>query len=989
MKRRSPWLPPFLKEQAVRPCPRFLGLLLLWLATALPAHAREVRVGVYANEPKVFVDSSGQPAGLFVDLFDAIARAEGWTPRYVPCEWQACLDGLNTGRLDLVPDVAWSEPRQRQYGFHERAALRSWSQVYSRREAGIASLFDIGGRRVAVLRGSIQADVFQGLAGSFGLSVDMVPVDTLDQAFAAVARGEADAAIANHRYGDRHAPDHGLVATPIVFQPASLYFAAGKGVNTDLLEGIDRQLARWQQDPRSVYYDILGRWGSPLQSVPVAPWLKWGLAGAVLLLLLSLATVWWLRRQIDLRTRHLRESEQRLTTILDTVEAHIYIKDTDYRYQYANRPLREMIGLPLRRIVGKTDDAFFGPDDAVQLRANDRRVIERGERVATEEIGTTVNGRTTSAYYSVKLPLRREDGSIYALCGVSTDITERKRQEERLRLAATVFQSQESMLVTDTRLRILDVNQAFTEMTGHPREQVLGHTPRLLRSNLQGPSSYRAVRSAVKETGGWQGEIWARRASGDDFPAWLTVTAVRDEGGEVTHYVGTLLDISDRKLAEEEIRQLAFYDALTGLPNRRLMMDRLQHALASQVRQGRTGALLFIDLDHFKVLNDTLGHDVGDQLLRLIAQRLSGLVRKGDTLARLGGDEFLLILEDLSPQLTEAAAQAEAIGRKVLQAVQEPCTLAGQVHHGSCSVGIALFRDQPSLEELLKRADLAMYQAKASGRHTLRFFDPAMQTAITQRVTLEVELREALRAGQFCVHYQPLVSATDGRLTGAEVLVRWQHPQRGLVPPGEFIAVAEHTGLIVPLGCWVLEQACVTLSYWARQPGLCDLTLAVNVSARQFHDVDFVPDLRQLILGTGAPATRLKLEITESLLIDDLDETAEKMAAIQALGVRFSLDDFGTGYSSLAYLKRLPLDQLKIDRSFVRDLITDDNDAAIARTIIALAHSLGLQVVAEGVETEAQRDALREMGCDACQGYLFGRPDERAVLEARLVPLQA
>ncbi len=974
---------------------RRLGLLLLWMAVALSAHAshaREVRVGVYANEPKIFVDSQGQPSGLFVELFDAIARAEGWTPRYVPCEWQTCLDSLNDGRLDLLPDVAWSEARQQLYDFHTRVALHSWSQVYASRNSAVINLFDLDGRRVAVLRGSIQADVFQRMMSGFGLAVEMVRVDKLEQGFQAVTRGEADAVIANHRYGDRHAPEHGLVATSIVFQPASLFFAAGKARNADLLAAIDQRLTQWQQDPGSPYYEVLRRWGAPVDRAPVSPLLVWGLVGALVLLLVSVAAALWLRREVDQRTRHLRESEQRLATILDSVEAYIYIKDPDYRYQYANRLVRELFKQPLRHIVGKTDSAFFDATTADQLRANDRRVIERGERVAQEEVNTTAGGQVTSAYLSVKLPLRREDGSVYGLCGISTDITERKALEERLRLAATVFQSQESMVVTDQRLRILDVNQAFSDMTGYRREQVLGHTPRLLRSTLQGPSSYRAVRSAVVERGNWQGEIWARRASGDDFPAWLTVTAVRADSGEITHYVGTLHDISDRKLAEEEIRQLAFYDALTGLPNRRLMMDRLQQALASQVRQGSTGALLFIDLDHFKVLNDTLGHDVGDQLLRLIAQRLGGLVRKGDTLARLGGDEFLLILEDLSPQLTEAAAQAEVIGRKVLQAVQEPCTLAGQVHHGSCSIGIALFRDQPSVEELLKRADLAMYQAKASGRHTLRFFDPAMQTAITHRVTLEAELREALRAGQFCVHYQPLVVASDGRLAGAEVLVRWQHPQRGMVPPGEFIGVAESSGLIVPLGCWVLEQACITLAEWATQPELADLTLAVNVSARQFHDVDFVPDLHQLLDATRAPASRLKLEITESLLIDDLDETTEKMAAIQALGVRFSLDDFGTGYSSLSYLKRLPLDQLKIDRSFVRDLITDDNDAAIARTIIALAHSLDLHVVAEGVETEAQRDALREMGCDAYQGYLFGRPDERPALEAqarRLAPLRA
>ncbi|EYC49843.1 diguanylate cyclase [Hylemonella gracilis str. Niagara R] len=826
------------------------------------AQAREVRVGVYQNEPKIYQDEQGGAAGIFIDLFEAIARTQDWTPIYVPCAWQDCLVALEDGRIDLLPDVAWSEARARQYDFHRQPALHSWSQIFRHPDAAVASMFDLEGQRIAVLRDSIQAEFFQGQIESFGLTVKLLPVDSLARGFEAVARGEADGVIANHRYGELHAPHYRLQPTPIVFQPAALYFAADKGRHADLLQAIDDVLTPWQKDPGSPYFSVLRRWSEQTPQTLIPSYVWWGLAALLVLLASSLAAGLWLRRQVNNRTRGLRESETRLSTILDSVEAAIYIKGRDYRYQYVNRRIREYFKRPLDQILGRTDDAFFDAETAAQLRANDRRVLEHGERVEAEEVNTTIKGRTTHAFYSVKLPLRDEHGNIYALCGISTDITQ-------------------------------------------------------------------------------------------------------------------------RKLAEEEIRQLAFYDPLTGLPNRRLMLERLRHALDSHERQARTGALLFIDLDNFKQLNDTLGHDMGDRQLCEVAQRLSALVRKGDTLARLGGDEFVLMLEDLSVDYAEAAAQAEAIARKMLLAVQQPWTLGDRSHHGSCSIGIALFHEPISVDELLKRADLAMYQAKAEGRGTLRFFDPLMQTAISQRAALESALREGLERGQFHVHYQSQ-DAADGRLIGAEALLRWQHPQRGWVSPGEFIAVAESTNLIVPLGRWVLEQACRTLSSWAARPATAALTLAVNVSARQFHDPAFVPDLRALLAETGAPADRLKLEITESLLINNMEDVVEKMAEIQALGVRFALDDFGTGYSSLAYLQRLPLDQLKIDRSFVRDLESNPNDAAIARTIVALAHSLGLQVVAEGVETEVQRELLGQMGCDACQGYLFGRPDELAVLEQRL-----
>ena len=447
-------------------------------------------------------------------------------------------------------------------------------------------------------------------------------------------------------------------------------------------------------------------------------------------------------------------------------------------------------------------------------------------------------------------------------------------------------------------------------------------------------------------------------------------------------YVGGMaLEITERKVAEEKIENLAFYDPLTHLPNRRLLLDRLAHVLDTGARHPRMGAMLFIDLDNFKTLNDTHGHSCGDQLLQQVASRLRSSVRKSDTLARLGGDEFVILLENLSLDTLEAATQAETVGEKILANLGQPYTLAGKTHLSTPSIGITLLGDtQEAIEEPLKRADLAMYQAKAAGRNTLRFFDPEIQATIANRSLLEADLRTALAQNQLFLHYQPQM-LSEAQLIGAEALARWHHPLRGMVPPIEFIALAEDTGLILPLGRWVLDSACAQLAAWAAQPSFAHLSIAVNVSPREFHQPDFVEQVLASIAHAGANPQRLKLELTESLLVSNVDDVIVKMTQLKEKGVGFALDDFGTGYSSLAYLKRLPLDQLKIDRSFVTDILTDSNDAAIAKTIIALADSLGLAVIAEGVETEAQRNFLAAQGCPAFQGYLVSQPLPIAAFE--------
>ena len=565
------------------------------------------------------------------------------------------------------------------------------------------------------------------------------------------------------------------------------------------------------------------------------------------------------------------------------------------------------------------------------------------------------------------------------------DSMEKRAEEDtRLRIAATAFETQESMLVTDRNGIILQVNSAFTAMTGYSAEEAIGQNPRLLSSGAHSVDFYRVMYETIAHTNSWQGEIWNRRKNGDPFPQWLTITAVRNADNEVSHYVATLTDITQRKAAEKEIENLAFYDSLTHLPNRRLLMERLQQSLLSDAKSGCHGALMMLDLDKFKTINDTLGHNNGDLLLLQVGQRLLQCVREGDTVARLGGDEFVVLLENLSSKTASAAAQAETIGLKILSHLAKPYDLAGTPCYNTSSIGITLFSDQScALEELFKQADIALYKAKDSGRNTLRFFDAAMHAAIMQRAQLESSLRQALAQRQFLLHFQAQMDDSR-RIIGAEVLVRWQHPQRGLVSPAEFIPLLEETGLIVPLGLWVLKTACAQLARWQSDPARAHLSLAVNVSPRQFHQADFAQEVLQVLQRTGANPHQLKLELTESLLVEDVEGVIAKMALLKNQGVRFSLDDFGTGYSSLAHLKQLPLYQLKIDQSFVRDVLVDANDATIARTVIALGQSMGLNVIAEGVETEGQHAFLCAHGCNAFQGYLFSRPLPLDALEALL-----
>ena len=516
-----------------------------------------------------------------------------------------------------------------------------------------------------------------------------------------------------------------------------------------------------------------------------------------------------------------------------------------------------------------------------------------------------------------------------------------------------------------------------------PKKELLGKTVAQVLPPEQAAIVMEAIQEA-NETGYSQGKQYQRATSQGLMWFELSITKKSSNNDQNAHFMALSRNITERKLAAEKIQHLAFYDSLTGLPNRRLLLDRLNHALSTSARSGRSGAIIFLDLDNFKTLNDTLGHGVGDQLLQEVGKRLTECLREGDTVARLGGDEYVAVLEDLSDQDIETAGQAENIANKILSALNRPYKLAARDYHNTPSIGVTLFKGhETGVEELLRQADIAMYQAKKAGRNTVRFFNLQMQENITHRAALENELRVALEQQQFEIYYQIQVDNL-GHPLGAEALLRWAHPERGLLPPLQFIPLAEETGLILPIGDWVLETACAQLKAWQRNLHTSNFVLSINVSAKQFHQEYFVEQVQATLLDNGINPALLKLELTESMLLNDVDSTIETMSALKEIGVQFSLDDFGTGFSSLQYLKRLPLNQLKIDQTFVRDIEADSSDQAIVQTIIAMAKTLNLNVIAEGVETKNQHELLLASGCKHFQGYLFGNPLPISEFEKKL-----
>ncbi len=674
---------------------------------------------------------------------------------------------------------------------------------------------------------------------------------------------------------------------------------------------------------------------------------------------------------VQAKTRELRDSEWRLNNILDNLSVYVYIKDLEGRHTYINRMVADLWQTSPAEVIGRDDTAFFDAATAAKLRENDLRVLVGGETLKIEETSLVAKTGVTATYISTKLPLRDETGRIYALLGISTDITERKQAEEKLSLSARVFaEAHEGIIITGADGSILDVNPTFCEITGYGREDVIGQNPRMLSSGKQPPEFYAAMWKAITEEGHWQGEVWNRRKDGELFAELLTISTLRDERGNILHYVGLFSDITHTKHQQQALELMAHYDALTRLPNRVLFADRFSQAIARAKRDSSLLALCYLDLDGFKQINDSLGHDAGDQLLVEVAERIKGSLREEDTVSRLGGDEFALLIGDI-----HTLEQCEQALSRIHRAISQPCLIAGQSVYVAASTGVTIYPlDESDPDALLRHADQAMYQAKQSGRNRYHLFDAQHDQQIrSQRQQLDT-IETAYRNDEFCLYNQPKVNMGTGEVIGAEALIRWNHPERGLVPPGEFLPILAGTTLDPILGDWVIEQALRQLDIWHHQ-GL-DLQVSVNISPFHLQQTDFFARLDTALARHPDIASRqLQLEILESELLGDISTASDVIRTCRdALGVSIALDDFGTGYSSLAYLRRLPANTVKIDQSFVRDMIDDPNDYAIVQGVIGLANAFRRETVAEGVETSEHGLMLLTMNCALAQGYGIARP---------------
>ncbi len=682
--------------------------------------------------------------------------------------------------------------------------------------------------------------------------------------------------------------------------------------------------------------------------------------------------------ELEMQNEALREaqgqlaiSRDRYADLYEHAPVGYFTLNVDGLIGQINLAATVLLGMERRHLLSRNFNSLVTPQDQLRWRQQFADMKNQGGK-GRLELSLWRNDDTV-LHAQLDWVVQRDDKGAMAIWVALTDITARRQAETELRIAAVAFSSENGIMITDSSHVILRVNPAFTKLTGYSAEDVVGKTPAILRSGRQDAAFYQKMWDELRVNGFWQGEVWDKRKNGDVYPELLTITAVYSADNELTHYVGSFADISESKAAAAEIHRLAYYDVLTKLPNRRLLQDRLDQAIATAARSQQYGAVFFIDLDHFKQLNDSRGHDVGDLLLTAVSQRLLDAVRLNDTVARQGGDEFVILMSELGDTAEGAAQQASQLGEKLRISLAEPFDLNGVEYYCKTSIGVSLFQGHDTAITLLKHADLALYQAKDKGRDRLQFFDPRMQAELEQRGLMEADLRLAVPLGQLRLYYQSQVNAARV-VVGVEALLRWEHPHYGLLQPDDFIPLAEDTGLILPLGRWVLDAACAQLKAWERDPHKRHLQLAVNVSARQFRQPDFVAQIRAVLQGYGINPTRLKLELTESMVLEDVADAIKKMQAVKQMGVQFSMDDFGIGYSSLSYLAQLPLDQIKIDKSFVCNLPGVAKDETIARAIINMGLGLNLNVIAEGVETEFQCQFLAAHGCQAYQGFLFGHP---------------
>ena len=746
----------------------------------------------------------------------------------------------------------------------------------------------------------------------------------------------------------------------------------GFGVPADYssVEDVMRELRvpPFDVTPRFTLEDVWKRYFGQLQAVFALIML----IGALVLNLLRVRRQLLSQHQTLLHQKQqLQENETFLRTLIGTLPDLIWLKDADGVYMACNPRFESFLGVSESSIVGKTDYDFVDKALADAFRERDWLAIEKGGPSINEEWVTFVDDGHRELLETTKIPMVNAKGDLIGVLGIGHDITAHKQAEEQLHLAASVFShAREGILITHADGSIIDVNATFTDITGYSREEVLGRNPSLLSSGRQNKAFYESMWRDLIEQGEWSGEIWNRRKSGEVFAEMLTISAVKDDHGVTQHYVALFSDITPFKEYEAQLEHIAHFDVLTGLPNRILLADRMRQAMHLARRRGQQVAVVFLDLDGFKAVNDSYGHDVGDQLLMVLASRMKNALRESDTLARLGGDEFVAVLVDL-PEINDS----EPMLCRLLEAASQSVILAEKILQVSASIGVSFYPQQSDIDadQLLRQADQAMYQAKLTGKNRYHIFDAAQDGSVRSHHESLEHIFSALQQQEFVLYYQPKVNMRSGEVVGLEALIRWQHPQQGLLLPAVFLAVIENHPLAINIGEWVIDTALRQIAAWQTE-GL-DLQVSVNVGARQLQQADFVARLQSLLAQhPKVKPENLEIEILESSALEDVARVSQVIQACRGMGVCFALDDFGTGYSSLTYLKHLPISQLKIDQSFVRDMLDDADDLAILEGVIGLAAAFRLEVIAEGVETQAHGDRLLQLGCELAQGYGIARP---------------
>ena len=962
------------------------GFLLLFLfAAAVQARpgngqVRPLRVGVYDNPPIVARAGPGRYQGIAIAFLEDVAAREGWRLEYVYGPWSEVYRALLEGRIDLLTGIAHTEARARRLRFTGGTLVSNWGVVYRHPKAEITSLFDLRGQRVAVMRRSIHTAAIRDLLRRFGIEARFLEVDSFAAVLEAVHRGRAVAGVVNRLFGLRHGAAHGVVQTTIVFNPVEVRFAGRQGLDPGILAALDRHLAAQKRDPASTYQQALtaALGAPPTGGLPL--WGVWLILGAVWLALVGAGLSMFLRRRVRAQTEALRRERDTAQRYLDTVQVMIVALDRSGRITLANRYACDVLGCTEPELLGQDWFARCLPRDQA---AGARRVFRRIVRGELEPLAYH-EGRVVTRDGAERLIAwhhtydRDGSGGVSGVLSSGTDITDRARAEDALRLSeerfAKAFRASPDAIMI-TRLRdgcILEVNEGFERHAGYAAAEVVGRSTLDVNLYAEPRDRQRLVQQLV-ETGSVRDfEIWARRKGG--ARRLVQVSAERIRIGDEECMITVTRDITERKAQLLELEHQASHDSLTGLPNRKFLHRCLDELVGVPPARGRLAALMLMDLDRFKEINDTLGHQAGDRVLKEVARRLQAyLESRRAVVARLGGDEFAVLLEDLAS--TEAA---ETAARAILAEVRRPYGLEGLKVSIGGSLGIALYPAHAGDGSgLLRCADVAMYVAKREGRG-YSVYHPDLDDHSPRRLALSTELGLAIRAHQLALHYQPKVALASGAVTGVEALVRWRHPRLGMVPPAQFVPLAEASGLIVPLTQWVLDHALRQVRRWGEQGRA--VRVAVNLSPRMLLDTGLPEDLGRRVERSGVGPAALELEITEGAIMADPDRARQILTELHAMGLRLSIDDFGTGYSSLAYLKSLPIDALKIDLTFVRNMTRSEQDAIIVTSIIQLAHNLGLEVIAEGVEDAATLEALQAAGCDEVQGYHISRPLRAAAL---------